>query len=116
MIFGDFIQRGCGAQHCLDAPHLAVTDADLRGQFVCARDLGAPNTELRVLYPGVPAYRYRPGRYIPLDFARLPLGGYPRDAWNKGILEFGRAGTPGAGLDHARWINSSCQDSDDVNA
>lgn len=49
------------------SPHLAANDPDLRGRFVFARDLGARNVQLRALYPGVPAYLYRPGRFIPLD-------------------------------------------------
>jgi 4-amino-4-deoxy-L-arabinose transferase-like glycosyltransferase len=49
------------------SPHLAANDPDLRGRFVFARDLGARNAVLRALYPGVPAYLYRPGRFIPLD-------------------------------------------------
>jgi 4-amino-4-deoxy-L-arabinose transferase-like glycosyltransferase len=49
------------------SPHLAANDPDLRGRFVFARDLGQRNAELRALYPGLPAYRYRPGRFIRLD-------------------------------------------------
>jgi 4-amino-4-deoxy-L-arabinose transferase-like glycosyltransferase len=49
------------------SPHLAANDPDLRGRFVFARDLAVRNAELRALYPGVPAYLYRPGRFIPLE-------------------------------------------------
>jgi hypothetical protein len=48
------------------SPHLAANDADLRGRFVFARDLGEQNARLRAEYPGVPAYLYRDGTFIPL--------------------------------------------------
>lgn len=48
------------------SPHLAANDADLRGRFVFARDLGDQNRRLRTEYPGVPAYLYRDGTFTPL--------------------------------------------------
>ncbi|MFV1988520.1 MAG: ArnT family glycosyltransferase [Gemmatimonadota bacterium] len=47
-------------------PHLAANDVDLRGRFVFARDLKEQNARLRAEYPGVPAYLYRDGTFIPL--------------------------------------------------
>ncbi len=49
------------------SPHLAANAPDLRGRFVFARDLGAQNVRLRAEYPGLPAYLYRDGVFIPLD-------------------------------------------------
>jgi hypothetical protein len=48
------------------SPHLAANQPDLRGRWVFARDLGTRNDALRALYPGVPAYLYRPGRFVRL--------------------------------------------------
>lgn len=48
------------------SPHLPANDWDLRGKFVFARDLGEQNAKLRAEYPGVPAYLYRDGTFIPL--------------------------------------------------
>jgi hypothetical protein len=48
------------------SPHLAANDADLRGRFVFARDLGAQDSLLRAEYPDMPAFLYRNGTFIPL--------------------------------------------------
>ena len=48
------------------SPHLAANNPDLRGGLVFARDLGEQNARLRAEYPGVPAFLYRDGTFIPL--------------------------------------------------
>jgi hypothetical protein len=73
LLRGERLTPACQAEVLYDrdgytnySPHLAANQPDLRGPWVFARDLGARNGALRALYPGVPAYLYRPGRFIRL--------------------------------------------------
>jgi len=48
------------------SPHLARNRPDLRGPWVFARDLADQDAKLRALYPDLPAYLYRDGRFLPM--------------------------------------------------
>lgn len=50
----------------LFTPHLPENVPELRRPFVVARDLRSTNAELESLYPGLPAYLYREGRFSKL--------------------------------------------------
>jgi 4-amino-4-deoxy-L-arabinose transferase-like glycosyltransferase len=52
------------------APHLADNRPGLDGDFVFARDLRGRNEELISMYPDLPAFIYRKGRFEPLGVVR----------------------------------------------